>query len=136
MTGIGPTFFARMDPHATYFTMTLLFLAIGVALAFEFVNGFHDTANAVATVIYTHTLKPTPAVVWSGLCNLLGFLFIRYTPQESGSPEFEYSQSFLCFLCGHKVSAVLPHATKHTYQQSRPDPDCSETNQFLHSHRA
>ena len=45
-----------------------------MALAFEFVNGFHDTANAVATVIYTHTLKPTQAVVWSGLWNLIGVL--------------------------------------------------------------
>ena len=51
-----------------------LVLAIALALAFEFVNGFHDTANAVATVIYTHTLKPQVAVVWSGLCNLTGVL--------------------------------------------------------------
>ena len=63
-----------MDSHAAYFTITLLCLAVGVALAFEFVNGFHDTANAVATVIYTHTLKPTPAVVWSGIWNLIGVM--------------------------------------------------------------
>jgi PiT family inorganic phosphate transporter len=49
-----------------------LVLAIGLALAFEFVNGFHDTANAVATVIYTNTLPPWVAVIWSGLWNLLG----------------------------------------------------------------
>jgi inorganic phosphate transporter, PiT family len=52
-----------------------LFLAILLSLSFEFVNGFHDTANAVATVIYTHTLKPTYAVVWSGCWNLLGVLW-------------------------------------------------------------
>lgn len=51
-----------------------LVLALGMAFTFEFVNGFHDTANAVATVIYTHTLKPSIAVVWSGLCNLTGVL--------------------------------------------------------------
>ncbi len=45
-----------------------------MALSFEFVNGFHDTANAVATVIYTHTLKPNVAVVWSGCWNLIGVL--------------------------------------------------------------
>ena len=56
-------------------TLTFLLIAIGLALAFEFVNGFHDTANAVATVIYTHTLPPWVAVVWSGLCNLAGVLF-------------------------------------------------------------
>src|ERR1700677_3274462 len=52
----------------------LLILALVIALAFEFVNGFHDTANAVATVIYTHSLEPNIAVVWSGLCNLIGVL--------------------------------------------------------------
>src|SRR6202021_804918 len=52
----------------------LLGTALFIALAFEFVNGFHDTANAVATVIYTHSLEPNIAVVWSGLCNLVGVL--------------------------------------------------------------
>jgi PiT family inorganic phosphate transporter len=52
----------------------LLALALFIALSFEFVNGFHDTANAVATVIYTHSLEPNIAVVWSGLCNLCGVL--------------------------------------------------------------
>lgn len=50
----------------------LLGLALLVALGFEFVNGFHDTANAVATVIYTHSLEPHIAVVWSGFWNFLG----------------------------------------------------------------
>lgn len=49
-------------------------LAIFVAFAFEFINGFHDTANAVTTVIYTRTLPPTPAVLFSGLCNFFGAL--------------------------------------------------------------
>ena len=48
--------------------------ALFVAFGFEFINGFHDTANAVTTVIYTGTLKPTPAVVFSGFCNFLGVL--------------------------------------------------------------
>jgi PiT family inorganic phosphate transporter len=55
-------------------SLFFLILALALALSFEFVNGFHDTANAVATVIYTHTLKPTYAVVWSGLWNLIGVL--------------------------------------------------------------
>ncbi len=49
-------------------------LALLIALGFEFVNGFHDTANAVATVIYTHTLPPHAAVVWSGVWNFIGVL--------------------------------------------------------------
>ena len=52
----------------------LLGVALLVALGFEFVNGFHDTANAVATVIYTHSMEPHIAVVWSGFWNFLGVL--------------------------------------------------------------
>ena len=55
-------------------TVGLLGLALLIALGFEFVNGFHDTANAVATVIYTHSLPPLVAVVWSGFFNFLGVL--------------------------------------------------------------
>jgi PiT family inorganic phosphate transporter len=54
------------------FPYVLLCVALLVALGFEFVNGFHDTANAVATVIYTHSLTPHVAVVWSGMWNFLG----------------------------------------------------------------
>ena len=53
----------------------LLGVALLIALGFEFVNGFHDTANAVATVIYTNSLAPYPAVVYSGTLNFLGVLF-------------------------------------------------------------
>jgi inorganic phosphate transporter, PiT family len=52
----------------------LLGVALLIALGFEFVNGFHDTANAVATVIYTHSLEPHIAVMWSGVWNLIGVL--------------------------------------------------------------
>jgi phosphate/sulfate permease len=54
--------------------VAILALALVVAFAFEFINGFHDTANAVTTVIYTRTLKPTPAVLYSGSMNFLGVL--------------------------------------------------------------
>ncbi|HEY0161874.1 MAG TPA: inorganic phosphate transporter [Edaphobacter sp.] len=56
------------------FPYLLLGIALLIALGFEFVNGFHDTANAVATVIYTHSLEPHIAVVWSGLWNFVGVL--------------------------------------------------------------
>jgi PiT family inorganic phosphate transporter len=55
-------------------SMFMLILALALALSFEFVNGFHDTANAVATVIYTNTLRPWIAVIWSGCWNLIGVL--------------------------------------------------------------
>src|SRR6266478_3300515 len=58
----------------TYLPYLLLFVALLIALGFEFVNGFHDTANAVATVIYTHSMPAQIAVVWSGSFNFLGVL--------------------------------------------------------------
>jgi len=58
----------------TWTPFLLLGVALLIALGFEFVNGFHDTANAVATVIYTNSLPPQFAVVWSGFFNFLGVL--------------------------------------------------------------
>ena len=58
----------------TIMPFVLLGVAMVIALGFEFVNGFHDTANAVATVIYTHSLAPEYAVIWSGTLNFLGVL--------------------------------------------------------------
>ncbi|KRR15481.1 nuclease PIN [Bradyrhizobium lablabi] len=58
----------------TYLPYIMLFVALLIALGFEFVNGFHDTANAVATVIYTHSLPAEFAVMWSGFFNFLGVL--------------------------------------------------------------
>src|SRR5450755_3268829 len=52
--------------------LIIFFVCLIFVVGFEFVNGFHDTANAVATVIYTKSLKPGVAVVWSGFCNFLG----------------------------------------------------------------
>jgi PiT family inorganic phosphate transporter len=60
--------------NASVLPFVLLGIALLVALGFEFVNGFHDTANAVATVIYTHSLEPHIAVAWSGFWNFLGVL--------------------------------------------------------------
>jgi inorganic phosphate transporter, PiT family len=58
----------------TLLPFLLLGVALLIALGFEFVNGFHDTADAVATVIYTHSLPAYVAVVWSGTFNFLGVL--------------------------------------------------------------
>ena len=58
----------------TYLPFIMLLVALLIALGFEFVNGFHDTANAVATVIYTHSMPAEFAVMWSGFFNFLGVL--------------------------------------------------------------
>ncbi len=60
--------------NASVFPFVLLGVALLIALGFEFVNGFHDTANAVATCIYTHSLEPHIAVVYSGIMNFTGVL--------------------------------------------------------------
>lgn len=62
------------QPQIPMISFLMLGLALLVALGFEFVNGFHDTANAVATVIYTNAMPPHPAVIWSGFFNFLGVL--------------------------------------------------------------
>ena len=63
---------ARVGEPLALGVFGLLGVALFIALGFEFVNGFHDTANAVATVIYTHSLPPVAAVLWSGLWNFIG----------------------------------------------------------------
>ncbi|MFV5492140.1 inorganic phosphate transporter [Acinetobacter sp. ASP199] len=64
---------AHVPPIGLY-SMILLATALFIALGFEFVNGFHDTANAVATVIYTNALSAPVAVMWAGFCNFLGVM--------------------------------------------------------------
>jgi PiT family inorganic phosphate transporter len=63
---------AILDSGLTSGSLVLLFFCLAAAFGFEFVNGFHDTANAVATVIYTNSLPPKIAVAFSGVCNFLG----------------------------------------------------------------
>jgi PiT family inorganic phosphate transporter len=72
--GISADMSAAGTPPLAIGTFLLLGLALLIALGFEFVNGFHDTANAVATVIYTHSLPANIAVVYSGCWNLVGVL--------------------------------------------------------------
>ena len=73
-TASMPTSMRPAPSVTTYAPFILLFVALLIALGFEFVNGFHDTANAVATVIYTRSLPAHIAVVWSGIFNLIGVL--------------------------------------------------------------
>jgi PiT family inorganic phosphate transporter len=69
---LGDLFAVQHSASVTAYA--LLAVALLIALGFEFVNGFHDTANAVATVFYTHSLEPHIAVMWSGMWNLIGVL--------------------------------------------------------------
>lgn len=78
---MGTTINAIIHPFIAALNLSSLVLAAFIfcfvaVLGFEFVNGFHDTANAVATVIYTKTLKPYYAIVWSGIWNFLGVFLV------------------------------------------------------------
>lgn len=59
--------------------LTILVVSLGIAFGFEVVNGFHDAATAIATVMYTRSLSPVTAVVWSGTWNALGVLYAMAT---------------------------------------------------------
>jgi inorganic phosphate transporter, PiT family len=81
---------AHLDP-ASMLAVGLLVFSLAMVLMFEATNGFHDAANAVATVIYTKSLPPTPAVVWSGVMNFVGVLVggiaVAYALVELLPPE-------------------------------------------------
>jgi len=104
----------------SYAPFLLLFVALLIALGFEFVNGFHDTANAVATVIYTRALPANFAVVWSGLFNLQfldapgGRLLIDFNPRAWNSLAVQVEAganmpaAWVDLLLGRPVRRAVP----------------------------
>jgi len=84
----------------------LLILCLIAACGFEFVNGFHDTANAVATVIYTNTLKPWQAVIWSGFWNFLG-VFAGGIAVAMGIVNLLPVESLIDQNISHSISMVM-----------------------------
>jgi PiT family inorganic phosphate transporter len=117
----------------------LLGVALLIALSFEFVNGFHDTSNAVATCIYTHSLEPHVAVVYSGIMKFIGvlsssgtvaFTIITLLPVElilKVSKGCEVSMVFALLVAAILWNLAtwwrgLPASSSHTMQSSRPSP--------------
>lgn len=82
-------------------------LAIALALGFDFVNGFHDTANAVATVIYTKALKPTVAIVMSGVLNFLGAIMVGTAVAKVITKIIPTERVTLTIVVAVLVAAVL-----------------------------
>lgn len=87
-------------------TFILLLISLLAACGFEFVNGFHDTANAVATVIYTNSLKPWQAVMWSGICNFIG-VFIGGISVAMGIINLLPIEAFATQDVGQNVAMIL-----------------------------
>lgn len=84
----------------------LLIICLLAACAFEFVNGFHDTANAVATVIYTNSLKPTHAVILSGICNFIG-VFLGGIGVAMGIVKLLPVETLIDASLAHNVALIL-----------------------------
>ena len=114
----------------SYAPFLLLFVALLIALGFEFVNGFHDTANAVATVIYTRSLPANFAVVWSGMFNLAGVLassgallamsIRRTTRHRKSKPCFKWERRQVSVLEGeHRWENFWSHG-RDTPESIRP----------------
>src|SRR3990167_8684721 len=59
------------------YNMILIIFTIFVALFFDFLNGFHDAANSIATIVSTRVLKPRTAVIWAAFFNLIAFLIFK-----------------------------------------------------------
>lgn len=86
---------------------SIAILAIALALGFDFVNGFHDTANAVATVIYTKALKPGVAIVMSGILNFLGALIVGTAVAQVITKIIPQDAVTLSIVVAVLVAAVL-----------------------------
>ena len=84
----------------------LLIICLVCAFAFEFVNGFHDTANAVATVIYTKSLRPWTAVIWSGICNFTG-VFIGGIGVAMGIINLLPAEALVATHAGEGIAMVM-----------------------------
>jgi hypothetical protein len=111
----------------------LLGLALLVALGFEFVNGFHDTANAVATVIYTHSLEPHIAVVWSGFWNFLGVLASSGLVAPSPSSRYCRSNSFFKWAAKPALPWSSPYSSPLLSGTSAPGGSACPPRVRIHS---
>src|ERR1700729_2109522 len=81
---------AATAPHAVWggispagVSMVLIFAIIGIALVFDFLNGFHDAANSIATIVSTRVLSPTQAVIWAAIFNFLAVFFFGTKVSET-----------------------------------------------------
>ena len=91
-----------MDPIA----LPLLIALIGVALAFDFLNGLHDAANSIATIVSTRVLKPQYAVVWAAFFNFIAFLFFGlHVATTVGKGIVDAAIRFCCSFSATSIAA-------------------------------
>ena len=87
--------------------MTLFLLVLFAALAFEYINGFHDTANAIATVVSTKVLTPRLAVMWAAFWNLVGALAGTAVAQTISRNLVDPSAVTMTTVLGALIAAII-----------------------------
>ncbi|GHT31255.1 inorganic phosphate transporter [Bacteroidia bacterium] len=87
--------------------MTLLFIVIGLALIFDFINGFHDAANSIATIVSTKVLTPFQAVLWAACFNFAAFFIAKFIIGEFGIANTVAKTVYPEFITLHVILAGL-----------------------------
>lgn len=88
--------------------LTLVIIIIFVALVFDFINGFHDSANSIATVVSTRVLKPRQAVVWAAFFNLVAaFMFDVHIAKTIGKGLIDLAQIDVYVILGGLLGAIV-----------------------------
>lgn len=106
-------------------SLTLLFVVIGLALVFDYINGFHDAANSIATVVSTKVLSPTQAVIWAAFFNFLAFLiFTNHNVANTIAKTVDTTQINLIVILAGILAAIfwslltwwfgIPSSSSHT----------------------
>jgi len=105
--------------------LTLLFIVIFLALVFDYINGFHDAANSIATVVSTKVLSPTQAVIWAAFFNFVAFLiFKEHNVANTVAKAVDTSQINLVVILAGILAAIfwnlltwwfgIPSSSSHT----------------------
>ncbi len=87
--------------------LTLLIIIVVLALVFDFINGFHDAANSIATVVSTKVLTPTQAVIWAAFFNFIAFFIAKYIIGEFGIADTVSKTVEQQFITSHVIIAGL-----------------------------
>ncbi|MCC6691604.1 MAG: inorganic phosphate transporter [Bacteroidia bacterium] len=87
--------------------MELLFIIIGLAVIFDFVNGFHDAANSIATVVSTRVLSPLAAVIWAAAFNFIAFWIFKLHVADTVSKIVIPEAINLTIICAGLIAAII-----------------------------
>src|SRR6267154_2003544 len=102
-------------------TLPLLIALVGVALAFDFLNGLHDAANSIATIVSTRVLRPQYAVLWAAFFNFIAFLFFGlHVATTIGTGIVDASVADPRVVFGALMGAIVWRSEEHTSELQSP----------------